>query len=353
MNSKIKLIIASVVVVVLFAGLFASCTVFRDELGLGSKDGLSYNKLSISEKDIDADLEALAKNEPLNERFKEADEPLTEDGKVTPTYRASWVNILMRTLSIKEVRLEKKLKITEADRKSALEDSKNLFQGQDEDSTNEIWEAFPESFRDRLVENIAEQYALKRLAPKVSDKEIQTFFDENQDTLAPACESGKSIAHVLVADEKTAKDIEKKIKEGEDFAELAEKNSQDPGSKDKGGDLGCFVPGNFVAEFEAAAAALTPGSVSAIVKTDFGYHILKATTYKPPTLEESRDTIIDQLKPEKESKIFDEVETNLKKAKISVLSKYGRVEKQDGIPAIVPLKKDTPSTSAPSSNTNP
>lgn len=77
-----------------------------------------------------------------------------------------------------------------------------------------------------------------------------------------------------------AEEILAKVKAGEDFAELAKTNSQDIGSAASGGDLDFFGKGKMVAEFEAVAFALQPGQVSDVVKTKFGYHIIKVTEKK-------------------------------------------------------------------------
>jgi len=73
-----------------------------------------------------------------------------------------------------------------------------------------------------------------------------------------------------------AEDILKQLKNGADFAELAKKYSNDPGSASKGGDLGWFARGQMVKAFEDAAFALQkPGEISGIVKTKYGYHIIQ------------------------------------------------------------------------------
>lgn len=81
-------------------------------------------------------------------------------------------------------------------------------------------------------------------------------------------------AHILVEKESLAKEILEKIKKGEAFSKLAEQYSID-GSRRRGGDLGLFGRGMMVREFENAAFALNKGEVSGIVRTQFGYHIIK------------------------------------------------------------------------------
>lgn len=81
-------------------------------------------------------------------------------------------------------------------------------------------------------------------------------------------------AHILVKNETTAKEVLDKINKGESFAKLAEAYSLD-GSRKRGGDLGFFGKGMMVKEFENASFALQKGQVSGIVKTQFGYHIIK------------------------------------------------------------------------------
>jgi len=81
-------------------------------------------------------------------------------------------------------------------------------------------------------------------------------------------------AHILVEKLSLAQELKTKIAKGESFANLAKEYSTD-GSKKRGGDLGYFSRGMMVPEFEKAAFALEKGQVSDIVKTQFGYHIIK------------------------------------------------------------------------------
>lgn len=92
----------------------------------------------------------------------------------------------------------------------------------------------------------------------------------------------QKLADIFSKDEKMnkdaeakAKDILDKLKAGGDFADLAKQNSADPGSAAQGGDLGWFEKGIMVPEFEKAAFAMKPGETSDLVKTQFGYHIIR------------------------------------------------------------------------------
>ena len=81
-------------------------------------------------------------------------------------------------------------------------------------------------------------------------------------------------AHILVKTEREAASIIERLKKGESFANIAQDVSLCP-SKKRGGDLGAFSRGQMVKEFESAAFILQKGQISPIVKTKFGYHIIK------------------------------------------------------------------------------
>jgi len=83
-------------------------------------------------------------------------------------------------------------------------------------------------------------------------------------------------SHILVKDRALAEDLMRQIKQGAQIESLARQFSVCP-SKSSGGDLGWFGEGKMVAEFESAVKRLSPGSVSDVVQTKFGYHIIKNT----------------------------------------------------------------------------
>jgi peptidyl-prolyl cis-trans isomerase C len=83
-------------------------------------------------------------------------------------------------------------------------------------------------------------------------------------------------SHILVKDRSTAEDVLRQAKQGAQFESLARSLSTCP-SKSSGGDLGWFGPGKMVAAFESAVKRLSPGSISDVVQTQFGYHVIKCT----------------------------------------------------------------------------
>src|SRR2546422_8466250 len=114
-------------------------------------------------------------------------------------------------------------------------------------------------------------------------------------------------SHILISTEgkdeatarKQAEDLLAKVKAGGDFAALAKAHSDDPASKANGGDLDYFGRGRMVPEFEKVAFSMEPGQVSDLVKTQFGFHIIKLVDKKPGTtraLDEVRTQITEQLK---------------------------------------------------------
>lgn len=101
---------------------------------------------------------------------------------------------------------------------------------------------------------------------------------------------------------KQAEEVLAQVKAGGDFAELATKFSEDEGSKANGGDLDYFGRGRMVPEFETAAFAMQPGQVSDLVRTQYGFHIIKIVDKKPGstrTFDEVRPQLEDQLKRER------------------------------------------------------
>jgi peptidyl-prolyl cis-trans isomerase C len=119
----------------------------------------------------------------------------------------------------------------------------------------------------------------------VTAEEKKKFYDENP-TQMERPEQFRAAHILLLVKEGSTPEVKEEVRKkagsirsmldaGQDFAELARKNSEDPGSKDSGGELPWMSRGQTVPPFEAAAMALAPGELSPVVETDFGFHIIK------------------------------------------------------------------------------
>lgn len=123
---------------------------------------------------------------------------------------------------------------------------------------------------------------------------------------------------------KEARDALAQIRAGGDFAALARKLSDDPGTKDRGGDLG-FVPrGRFLPEFERATFALKVGQVSEPVRTQVGYHLIQALERRSKTFEQTKSEIQSRLENEALQEAFrDFIAGRIKRSNIVVNPRYG------------------------------
>jgi parvulin-like peptidyl-prolyl isomerase len=142
---------------------------------------------------------------------------------------------------------------------------------------------------------------------KVSDKEIQAFYDKNKGQYQQA--ATREVRHILVKTKAKADALHKQLENGADFAKLAKKNSEDPGSKSQGGKL-TVSQGQTVPPFDKAAFSLDKGELSKPIKTQYGWHIIEplSDVKKASTtpLEQVKEAIKQQLLSEKKTKTMRE-----------------------------------------------
>lgn len=140
---------------------------------------------------------------------------------------------------------------------------------------------------------------------QISDKQISEYFNKNHAQFDKPAEA--RARHILVPDLKTADKIEADLKAGKDFAAEAKQYSTDPGSRDKGGELGWFRKGAMVPSFDQYAFSAPIGKISAPVKSAFGYHVIQVEERKPAqkaTLANTRDQIAQMLRQQQESPLL-------------------------------------------------
>ncbi|CAG2146443.1 Peptidyl-prolyl cis-trans isomerase D [Cupriavidus campinensis] len=155
----------------------------------------------------------------------------------------------------------------------------------------------------------------------VTPEELKSYYESNIARFRT--DEQRRASHILIAAPKDGKDADRKAakdkatklledlrKHPETFADVAKKQSQDPGSAEKGGDLGFMGRGALVKPFEDAMYALKDGQISDVVETDYGYHIIKLTGIKPAEtqpLEAVRPELEAELKKQLASKKYTEL----------------------------------------------
>ncbi|WP_353234030.1 SurA N-terminal domain-containing protein [Diaphorobacter ruginosibacter] len=155
----------------------------------------------------------------------------------------------------------------------------------------------------------------------LNEDDLRTYYKENLERLSGKEERRASHILITVSKDAPAADREKAKAQAEsilaevrknpaNFAQVARKESQDPGSAASGGDLGFFTRGSMVKPFEEAAYSLKKGEISDIVQSDFGYHIIMLTDIKTPprpSFEELRPKLEAELKEQQAQRKFAEV----------------------------------------------
>jgi peptidyl-prolyl cis-trans isomerase D len=178
----------------------------------------------------------------------------------------------------------------------------------------------PEQVRVEFVEVSNDSLAAQTTVPK---EDIQRSYDEGVNAGRFGQKEERRASHILVTVNPTGSETEKKAAEAKakaiadavrkkpaSFAEVAKKESQDPGSAPQGGDLGFFPRGAMVKPFEEAAYAARKGDIVGPVQSDFGYHVIQVTDIKPAkvkTLAEATPEIEAALRKAAGSRRFAEV----------------------------------------------
>jgi peptidyl-prolyl cis-trans isomerase D len=243
-----------------------------------------------------AEFESLVRDDLLEQKFRQlvSDGINVSDEDVWNQYRLDNEKIKIDYVLIKPEDLVPKIEASDAELAAYFEKNKSRY-------------VVPER---RTVDYAILDFAQLRQRAQVSEDEEKIFYQNHIDRYK--LEDRAHVAHILfktvgktdaeVAEiKKKAEDVLNKAKHGANFADLAKQYSEDT-TKDKGGDLGWIVRGQTVPEFEAAAFGLPKGSISDLVKTQYGFHIIKVLDRqmaRTQTFDEVKAEIQSQLQQEK------------------------------------------------------
>jgi peptidyl-prolyl cis-trans isomerase C len=147
--------------------------------------------------------------------------------------------------------------------------------------------------RDKLL---LDEYLQAEAKKSATADAVAKLYEDTIKALPP--EDEVRARHILVETEEQAKSVIARLGKGEDFAKLSAELSKDPGSGKQGGDLGWFTRERMVPEFAEVAFKTAVGQLSAPVKTQFGWHVLKVEEkrpHQPPKLDEVKDQIVQYL----------------------------------------------------------
>jgi peptidyl-prolyl cis-trans isomerase C len=190
-------------------------------------------------------------------------------------------------------------------------------------------------------------------APAITDADMKAFYDGNPDQfkhgervkashiLIEVKDKANATAEVVAAAKKKAEGILAQLKGGADFAKLAAENSDDPGSKSRGGELGYFKKGQMVKEFEEAAFSTKPGELSGVVETKYGFHILKIAAHEGEGV-----VAFEETKPRLKNFMEVQKKRELVQQKLAELQKTSKIEKFLPAPPAPPQAAPAPPSAA-------
>jgi len=233
-----------------------------------------YDKLLTQNQMTPSKFENMMRGELVTQQVRDGIPPLAFAIKAVED-RAIKIELQQREVTIAEIKSAdfiSQVKVDDAEVKAYYEKHKDKFQVQ-------------EQVKLEFVRFSANDLIMKM---QVTDEDSKRFYNENAAKFQG--DEKRRASHILIGfgpgatpeakaqAKKKAEEILAEVKKNPaKFAELAKKNSQDPGSAEKGGDLGMFGRGAMVKAFEDAAYSMKPGQVSDLVQSEFGFHIIKLT----------------------------------------------------------------------------
>ena len=185
------------------------------------------------------------------------------------------------------------------------------------DEDDEVKKLFNEAKRKILMARLLKDEVEDTVV--INEEDVLKYYEANKDGFTMPTTLRAS--HILVKTEADANEILVELSNGRNFEDLARARSLDPTSE-IGGDIGYFTRNQLVPEVEETCFNMQPGEISGVVKTKFGYHVLKLTEKNPPRVKELtdvRDSIEESLKRLKQKILFNELVEGLKeRSKITI-----------------------------------
>ncbi len=268
------------------------------------------------------EFETEVKNALLQQKFQQlvTDGITASDDEVREEFRRENEKIKLDYVMIKPDDLQSTVEVSDADLAAYFDKNKAAY-------------VVPER---RTVDYAILDLAQLRQRSQVTEDEEKAYYQSHIDQYK--LEDRAHVAHILFKTvgmtdaeaaevKKKAEDVLSKAKHGGNFADLAKQYSEDT-TKDKGGDLGWIVRGQTVPEFEAAAFSLPKGSISDLVKTQYGFHIIQVIdreTARTQTLDEVKASIVNQLQQEKAEQLGENISAQI----ADEIRRSGRVPIED------------------------
>lgn len=274
--------------ILLAAALVASLALTAGCSNKGVAAKVNGDKIMITE--LDKQVEQLKKQYP--QMFEGAD----GEGRLIDFKQRLLDNLINQKL-LEQAATERKLEVTDADVDKQVKQLRAGFK--DDSQFNDALKSAGmtlDSLKKQVKEQLLTQKIIESLAKDVNiaDKDMKAYYDKNKAQFQQ--KSAKRTSHILFKpeDKKEAQQVLEELEDGGDFAALAKQYSVDTATASKGGDLG-WPSTAYVAEFESAVSKLDKGETSGLVKTPYGWHIIRVTDTRK-TSQQSYDEVKEQIK---------------------------------------------------------
>jgi parvulin-like peptidyl-prolyl isomerase len=318
-------------VLLVLAVVLAAC-------GSDSPAGVTVGSTSVSESTVQGQLDAIAKNATIKAQA-------VKDGKLDPGVVGSWLTALVETEVAKQAVQKAGTKVTKADKAAAQSWADGYF------GNSSAFAAFPKSFRSEALARYAYVPAFVRTHTKTpTETELRANYDQS---LARICSSRRYISRILLTSEAAANAAAAEVAAGQDFGQVAAKESSDQVSAQRGGAIGCIDQQQLDPEFTSAAAATPVGSVSKPVHTQSGWFIIKVQDV-------GQALPYDSVKSEIRTDLVEQGPAGRKAlvklmaaAKVEVAKRFGTWQVKDGQGSVQPPTTTTTTKPAGSSTTRP